>query len=316
MNDLDERLARAGEQFRGAVEQPPSLDAMLDGATRPRHRARVILPVAASVLAVAGVAIAGPLARSASHGHRSSPASAAVGPGGAHYVGDERWSAPVLDESHSNVVYVNAEVQPGAQGSWGTSCGVQPVARVVAQTQRAVTIAVGKYAKPPKLPPGSQLSCAAIKLPPERLTIVLSQPLGSRSLIDATDGASRPVLDPATVLEPSEVPAGYQGGQPSWGGVDGGASTAIRTYQGPGSELTVTVGPASITKPLRHVVEHTTVRGHPATVSYDSGFAQDVLIAWNEDATHAATLYQTSHYDQKHPALSVAQLIRIAQGLH
>jgi hypothetical protein len=315
MNDLDERLTRAGEQFRSAAERAPSLDAMLDGATRPRHWTRVILPVAASVVAVAGVAIAVPLARSSGHGHRAAPTAAArpSGPPGSHYLGDETWSEPVLDATHPNIVYVNAE-QTGAQGSWGSACTTTPVARIISQTPDAVTIAVGKYAKPlPPPPPGSENACSDMDLGPKQLTIVLGQPLGRRVMIDATDGATRPVLDPASVLKPGYLPAGYTQRGISWG--DKGS--AVRSYQGPGSSLSVTVGPASLNRSMGHIIKRTTVRGHPATVSSDSipGFEQDILIAWSEDATHAATLYQMSDYSTTHPALSVAELIRVAQSL-
>ena len=315
MNDLDERLTRAGEQFRGSADRPPSLDAMLDVATRPRHRAHVILPVAASVLAVAGVAIAVPLARSS--GHDGAPTSAASpsgppGPPGGVYVGDEVWSAPVLDESHPNVVYVNAD-QTGAQGRWGSACTSEPVARIISQTPDAVTVAVGKYAKPDR-----SSACADIGLGPKRLTVVLTQPLGRRSLVDATDGVSRQVLDPATVLQPDYLPPGYTGGRATWGDhkTNGVADSAQRTYHGPGSTIAITVGPSSLSWPLPHLIKDTTVRGHPATASYGPGFAQDILIAWEEDDTHAVTVYQMSSYDPKHPALPVDELIRIARSLH
>jgi hypothetical protein len=46
--------------------------------------------------------------------------------------------------------------------------------------------------------------------------VTLAQPLDARALIDAKDGATRHVLDPATVLKPSYLPAGYTGGQATW----------------------------------------------------------------------------------------------------
>ena len=85
---------------------------------------------------------------------------------------------------------------------------------------------------------------------------------------------------------------------------------------GPGSTLTITVGSASVNRALTRVLEHTTVRGHPATVSYDPGFEEDILIAWDEDATHAASVYQIGNYDEKHPSLTADQLLRIANSLH
>jgi hypothetical protein len=180
-----------------------------------------------------------------------------------------------------------------------------------------VTIAAGRYAKPIVTTPQGEVACPAVGLPPKRLKIILAQPLGTRSLVDAKGGATQPVLDPASVLKPGYLPAGYTGGQATWADVIKGLAqgSTQRNYGGPGGNLTVTMGSAGLNRSLGHVVEHTTVRGHPATVSYDSGFAQDILIAWSEDATHAATLYQVSHYDKNHPALSVAELVRIAQSL-
>jgi hypothetical protein len=172
MNDLDERLTRAGEQFRGWGEQPPSLDAMLDVATRPRHRVRMILAVAASVVAVAGVAIAVPLARSTGQGHSSSatrlPVSgvALSAPPGSHYVGDEK--------------------------CWGTYCSIEPVAaRIVSQTEDAVTIADGTYAAPIPVRPGGHVTCPPGGVQLARLKVVLDKPLGTRALVDAADGATQ-----------------------------------------------------------------------------------------------------------------------------
>jgi hypothetical protein len=322
--DLDERLVRAGEQFRANAVAPPSLDAMLDVALRPRHGSRVWPAVAACVIAVAGVAVVVPLTRSAGNGHRPAPSVVPATPAPTitrdgtqlHYVGDEGWQDPVLGENDPEVVDVYAEVQKGGQASWGTYCTITPIARVVSQTSTAVTVAVGMYAAPPsKSGARSRIACTDIRIFPVRIDVALDSALGSRSLIDAQDGATRTVLDPATVLKPADLPAGYTGGQAAWADEHQPAGTAVRLYQGSGGALTVTVGSASINRPLSHIVEHTTVRGHPATVSYSSGFDQDILIAWNEDATHAATLYQMSSYDKAHPALTVDQLVQIANSL-
>lgn len=324
MNDhqLDERLTRAGERFRANPTAPPTLESMLEVAMRPRHRARLWLPVAASVLAVAGIAVAVPLTRSSQNVHPSS--TAAVPPTikrddtTLYYVGDESWKDPVLDESSPNTVYIYAEVQPGGTASWGSYCGVDPVARIVSQTATAVTIAVGRYAAPPTTPsPGARIGCTDVKLPPAKLKLVLTQPLHTRSLIDAQDGAARQVLDPATVLKPTYLPAGYTGGQATWNDdpVSGSTGNAVRIYSGQGSMLTITVGPAPLPQRAAHIIERTTVRGHPATVSYSPGFEEDILIAWNEDPTHAANLYQMSTDNQSHPALTAQQLLRIADSL-
>ena len=66
---------------------------------------------------------------------------------------------------------------------------------------------------------------------------------------------------------------------------------------------------------MARVLEHTTVRGHPATVSHDPGFDEDILIAWAEDATHAASVYQMRNLNETHPSLTADQLLGIANSL-
>jgi hypothetical protein len=229
------------------------------------------------------------------------------------YAGDEPWYDPVLDENNPNIIYVYAS-QGGGTASWGSYDQSTPVARPVAQTESAVTIAVARYAEPlPKPTPGSEVGFPAMGQGAVRLDVELAQPLGTRSLIDAHDGETRAVLDPASVLKPSYLPAGYTGGQATWAAQP--PQTATRQYHGPGSSLILEVGPPSLNRSAEHIIEHTTVRGHTAIVSNSPGFEQDILIAWNEDATHAAALYQSTLYDEAHPPLTAEQLIRLANSL-
>jgi hypothetical protein len=161
--------------------------------------------------------------------------------------------------------------------------------------------------------PGARAGfCPDSGLPSAQLTVTLSQPLDARALIDAKDRATRHVLDPATVLKPSYLPAGYTGGQATW--FADRPATATRRYQGPGGSLDLTIGPAALNSPMAHVIEHATVRGHPATVSNDRAFEHDIRIAWNEDATHAVTVYQMSCYKKAHPPLTADALLRIANS--
>jgi hypothetical protein len=229
------------------------------------------------------------------------------------YAGDGPWRDPVLSEDDPNMVYVYAD-QAGPIASWGPYGQCTPIARAVSQTASAATVAVAIYAQPlPKPAPGTEIGFSGRGLAAVRLEVDLAEPLGTRSLIDAHDGVTHVVLDPATVLKPSYLPAYYTGGQATWAGIP--RQGATRQYHGPGSSLTVEIGPASLNRSAEHIIEHTTVRGHPATVSNTPGFEQDILIAWNEDATHAAALYQTSRSKEAHPPLTAEQLVRIANSL-
>ena len=283
----------------------------------PSVRGKQRLTIAVTILVVAGIAVAVPLAVSSRHGHSAQPAAvpSTIHHGGTalRYAGDESWSVPVLDEARSNAVYVWAG-QSGGTAEWGSFCQSTPLARIVSQTRATATVAVATYAQPlPKPQPGEGVGCPAVGLGAVRLTITLAQPLGTRRLVDAYDGAARQVLDPATVLKPTYLPDGYTGGQATWSAQPPGI--AVREYRGRGASLIVTVGSAALNRHDEHVIERTTVRGHPATVSNYRGFEQDILVAWSEDATHAVTVYQVSDYEKTHPPLTADQLVRVANSL-
>jgi len=229
------------------------------------------------------------------------------------YVGEEVWSKPVLGESNPNSVIVYADVN-GGTSKWGEYCGTGTtvVARVVSQNANAVTIAVAKYAI--GMINNGPMACSDVYRLPARLTVTLAQPLSDRPLIDATHDVPRTVLDPKTVLKPTDLPAGYTGGQATWATAK--TATAQRNYTGPRGKITLTTGSAALNSPLRHIIKHTTIRGHSATVSNELRFPYDIQIAWNEDHTHAVTLYQTSAYqDAGRGALSADQLIQVANSI-
>jgi hypothetical protein len=314
-HDVDERLQQHADRWRAKDFAAPPIDPMLEVAVGRRSRGRW-LAVAASLLVVASVAAVPLLRGAADHAKpvtaaQPSPIPSSIVQGGKTlgYVGEEQWSDPVLDESDPRVVWVYASV------TGGPVCRVTPVAQVSTETANSVSVVVATYAAETPTPSsGTQIACTDDLPAPARLKVVLQAPLGSRTLIDAFTDEPRTVLDPATVLKPSYLPDGYTAGPVTWDAKVAGA--AMRTYEGPGGNtFTVTVGPASVNKPIQNVIDHVTVRGHPATVSVDSGFAQDILIAWSEDATHAVAVYQMSAYDPSHPALSAAELEQVANSL-
>lgn len=227
------------------------------------------------------------------------------------YVGEEVWSQPAIDESHPNSVIVYASVA-GGQARWGPYCtmGTTAIGRVTRETARSLTVSVSKYA----IRPGKPGECLDVGRAPIPVTVPLPEAIGDRQLIDATGHVARVVLDPRTVLRPNELPPGYTGGQATW--ANKSDTEAQRYYHSRRGDLVITVGPASLNKPMRQVLKHTTVRGHPATVSFDPGFAYDLRIAWSEDRTHAVTLYQISSYkDSQGLGLTADQLINIANSL-
>lgn len=297
------------------------LEGRLADTPGQRHRGRTSLAMAATVAVVTTVGLVFALTRGSGNGRSASNAvgvSPTITAGGKslRYAGEEAWQDPVLDETDPDSVYVYAS-QEGGTASWGGYCWAVPVARIVSQTATAVSVAVARYSEAPaQATLGSGLACTDEARGPLRLTVTLSQPLGARSLIDAHDGAARRVLDPATVLKPSHLPDGYTGGQATWEPPDSRSTgVALRTYEGSGGSLLITVGPASLNRPMARIIERTSVRGHPATVSDDRGFEQDILVAWNEDSTSAVTVYGISAYDKAHPSLTAPQLVRIANSL-
>lgn len=228
------------------------------------------------------------------------------------YVGEEVWSRPAIDESAPNSVIVFASVDAGT-ASWGHYCtiGTTAIGRVVAETDTAVTIAVSKYAIRPEPP---TTACVGIARGPIPVAVAINKPLGHRKVVDAMSHVARNALDPRTVLKPGNLPPAYTGGQATW--VDDLQTTAQRHYRGPKGDLIVTVGPASLNKPLPNIVKRTTIRGHSATVPFTTGFAYDIQIAWNEDCARAVTLYQVSRYGNSQGlGLDADQLIEIANGL-
>jgi len=318
--DLQNRLARAGEHYRRHPGELPDLDAVLDAARHEQHRHRVWFTTAAAAIGVVGVVVAVQLTghdrnrpSTAQSSVQTPPTSIQHSGKTLTYVGEEVWSKPVLDESNANKVIVYADVN-GGTSKWGEYCGTgtTAVARVVSQNATAVRIAVAKYAV--GMTNNGPIACADTFRLPVPLTVTLAQPLGDRPLIDATHDVPRKVLDPKTVLKPTDVPTGYTGGQATWATVR--TAIAQRNYNGPGGKITLTTGSAALNSPLRHIIKHTTIRGHSATVSYEFRFPYDIQIAWNEDRTHAVTLYQTSaHQDASHAALTAEQLIKIANSI-
>jgi hypothetical protein len=294
----------------------------------PVSRVRGRIALIAVAFVVAAIALAVPLARAwSSRAAPSAPAGSAAPAGvpsilpgtGAPlgYAGTESWSAAVLDESDPVVLTVRAAVQ-GVSGY----CVVTPVARVVSQGAARVTVAVAVYSarNPPSKTGDTPTACTDELRAAAVLTVRLDRPLGTRPLVDAEDGTIHAVLDPASVLKPGYLPAGYTGGEVSWGGEAnrGGppGPSATRAYQAPGSGLTITMYNGAPVGTPSTVLAHLTVRGHPAVAAYDAGFAADILISWNEDAGHAVSLYQMGHDDRQHPALTLSQLVQVANSLH
>jgi hypothetical protein len=328
ITDPEARLRHDAAAWRAQDLATPSLEAMPELTLSQRSRHRPVVAIAATVLAVVGIATITlvryqhkpPVRAAATSKPVAIPTTTTNDGTTVHLSGYEGWTDPVLDERNPRVVWIFASFY----GNRGHACEAVPVAYLASQQASGVTVRVATYvADPPPLKPGFKYACTAILLPPARLKIVLAQPLGSRMLVDATTQTSEEVLDPATVLKPTYVPRGFIQANVGWESSEAGSPASGRTavakqreYIGPGSDtFTITMGPPSINRPSQHIISRTTVRGHPATVSYTGGFDEDMLVAWNEDPTHAVTIYQMGTYEKRYPALSANELVKIANSL-
>ncbi|MEP6853530.1 MAG: hypothetical protein ABJA87_12870 [bacterium] len=323
--DLESRLRRHGEVLADTQADPPPLAPMIRVASGHGPARASWGPIALAAVVVVVVAtipvllrIAGPSSDRPSAAPAAIPATVTVNGVVETLVGTEGWTAPVADETAPDVVWVYAEIQGGPSCLW------TPVPYVVAATATAVTIKIATYVRPATSTTYQPAVCVDVKRPSQRLKVTLGAPLAGRKLVDAFDGSSHPVLDPATVPAPTTVPAGYVARPVAWSSLNGfatgfgkEANAGIRTYAGAAGTVSISAGPAaSLGGNLPEVLRRTTVHGHPAVASADRGFEQDILVVWTEAPDRAFAVHQMSNDDPKHPALTLDEVIAFANSLN
>lgn len=234
MRDIDEVLRADARRWQTQVPDPPDFTATLDtavaGGAAGRRSWRLLLSVAATiVLVVAAVALTLRLGHASSHGKQQhGPASIVVNGKTIPYAGVVPWAGPISYASDRSVVYVYADNDN--IHAVADVCGVQADrARVVEETSALITIRVLGYSTP--LPHG--ISCAGPGQAPVPVAVHLKQPLGGRTLVDASTGNPHQVLDAATVPMPHAVPDGFVVHPLYWYDADGFASRLWKTSDPP-----------------------------------------------------------------------------------
>jgi hypothetical protein len=195
-------------------------------------------------------------------------------------LGGVEWSLPILQRDGKTVT-VAVNINHVSCEAHGT-----PILRgVAAETATTVAITVRAYqaGPPPSVPPGSVLGCNMPLHAPVPLTVTLKQPLGDRTLIDATTGTHQPLtLAASTVPAPSYLPAGYVDQGFRWkDDIIPHPSQALHDYAGPDGELRLVRGrgstPFSPYDPLLITAE---VLGHPARLVKGSSFG--TCLTWRD----------------------------------
>ena len=215
---------------------------------------------------------------------------------------DAGFTGAVLDAHDPRTLYLLVE-----HGSGRGACNVlDPAAVVTAQDATSVTVAVrGGMAFPASAPATGYVGFSCSLTGYAQVPVRLDAPLGNRALYSGTDKHAQPVLDPATVPVPSDVPPGYTAEPVTWEpdhmpatpsaatvGGRGANWPALRRYRDGADVLDVRVGrPAIFVDPDATVRDHVTMARHPAAVS---GYDGTLCVTWTETATHAVQVCSTA----------------------
>ena len=263
MIDLDRALAREGAAWRETLTAPPDLaDAAARVAPRRQRRHRPGIRVAASVAAIAALALVG-LALALRGGGRPGDVPAAVRLGGHSipYAGTLSFRDPVLDPNDPRVVRVFIDKDDLGAGQ-GVCYSELERGVVTSESSDQVRVLVAGYARP------AGPECGGVGHGLSPVTVRLPQPLGNRILVDAADGDVHTVLGPATVPRAHRLLAGCPGD--SWVTWNERTGRETRTYESNRCDLTIDVGrPGSVggldasVNATRSIVH---VSGHRATM--------------------------------------------------
>jgi hypothetical protein len=285
MTDMDELLQRDARRWQ-ADFQPPELAAMVATATRPApHRARWAWPILAAVLLLA-IPLVTVLLRQ-NHGDQHPVVHQPANPvaPGLKLLGSVPWLQAVSQPDGRSVsVYAIVDKTPGL-----ACLETLPVLKAVAvETDSSITIEVQAYLpagyQTPTPQPGTVSGCNAIGHHPVPLLVSLHDPIGARTLIDASTGQSRPTEPAVELPSLTRLPAGYvdagnSATQPFVGYAQHGYRNGdtlldlIRTRLG-GQPLYTFSHPAEATG---------TVLGYPAKVgSYGNGPGEIRCAQWSD----------------------------------
>lgn len=320
--DLDTRLSQYGEQWRNDFTPPP-MPAVTEATAAGGRRWIKPLAIAAAVILIPTIAVVAvntinrdPVRVTAGGGPSGTvsgaPKTDTVSeiPKTYEYNGQTlqlkattQWTDPTLEKAGSNVLYVYA----GANSGKVDQCTALTVAFVAEQTAESVTVVTADYGPDTASTPAT---CVAIGYPPYRLKVELSEPLGTRELLDEA-GQVRPPFDLSTFPTLSYVPDGYTSGPVSPGN---GPGIVQQTFTAGEGVLIVQAGPRQQQTQTyqKEVLATPTINGHKAEVYQSAGFPGNRTISWQRDAK--TTILIQSVGTQTAP-LSIDDLIKVAEGV-
>jgi hypothetical protein len=317
MTEVDDLLRADAEQWRARLAPPPDLDtaaraAATGGRGQRGSNLTLALPAAASVLLIVAVAL---LVQHA--GHRSptphaAPASIRADGHRVPYAGAVPWANPVSDPDNPRVFYVFAD---NDRIRADNVCDVTADKTVVVeQTSDSVTILIAGYATPL----GSGQACAGVGHPPERQAVTLPQPLAGRTIIDASDGKTHIVLDPATVPAPHHIPSTCPATPLQWDEQTGVATRTYTTSPQLRCLILMQYGPAAALQglqgPIGTVSDPIQVSGATAEVwRYDDVNNHAVTLQWSPTPGHEIRLTVNSPPAQP---FTDAQILAIARSIN
>jgi hypothetical protein len=304
-NDLEARLRS------NAVDvTPPSLDAMLDRATRSRRRTPWLVAAAAVLLAAAALVPLLVARHPATEQPTTRPVPATIVQNGVTLkrVGIGNWSNATLDPEDSRRFWVTSDQQP-----LGGYCHVTPQVFVTSQSATSITVTSATYVAVDGTPGGPCSGDATVWSP---FLLTLHQPLGNRPLIDGGPGkVARPVDRPGPVPAATDL-FGFTGGALGPSEIGGGITPQlVRTYRSHRGTITVTVDEAADDPKPSDVRQHVTVQGFSAAATWDTGFEQDIQLEWRVGKARRVWVTQTSNYSKSAPALTLSQLVQFADSL-
>ena len=198
----------------------------------------------------------------------------------------------VEQDNPARLVLLAGQDSPGKPNP----CSLEAVVRRLAENDKQVRVAVYLYRTVQELGPNE--GCPGVGYPAARFVVPLEQPLGGRSVVDASTDKAVTVIDPAQLLRLTEVPDGYKpAGQlsidqlPSRGGL-----VTMWTHEGaqPGTAIHLRQGdPAAVEPPADATLQtlgRYTVHGHPAVFNQAPNFPDVKCMRWRESEELSAVL--------------------------